>query len=96
MPEIAENANAAIVVQVSPADICPARSRRPLSEGTERAAFLAGGESAFAPASTVGAFLRRETPRGFGGVAPSYRPGVVACDLWACCRRLWRRELRRG
>jgi uncharacterized FAD-dependent dehydrogenase len=26
--------------------------------------------------------LRRETPRGFGGVAPSYRPGVVACDLW--------------
>ncbi|NLI54538.1 MAG: hypothetical protein GX417_09480 [Clostridiales bacterium] len=79
----AENANAAIVVQVSPADYMPGplggvRFQKEL----ERAAFLAGGESAFAPASTVGAFLRRETPRGFGGVAPSYRPGVVACDLW--------------
>ena len=48
----------------------------------ERAAFLAGGGNAVAPASTVGSFLRRETPRGFGGIEPSYRPGVAPCDLW--------------
>ena len=39
-----------------------------------------------APATTLGAFLRKETPRGFGGVTPSYQPGdgsiivVVATD----------------
>jgi len=79
----AENANAAVVVQVYPSDFAP----DPLGgvrfqQELERAAFLAGGASGAAPASTLGAFLRRETPRGFGGVAPSYRPGVAACDLW--------------
>lgn len=79
----AQNANAAIVVQVSPADFAPG----PLGgvqfqKEMECAAFLAGGGNAVAPASTVGAFLRRESPRGFGGVTPSYRPGVAACDLW--------------
>ncbi len=79
----AQNANAAIVVQVSPEDFAPG----PLGgvqfqKVMERAAFLAGGGNAVAPASTVGAFLRRESPRGFGGVTPSYRPGVAACDLW--------------
>ena len=79
----AQNANAAVVVQVHPADF----GEHPLDgmrfqKKMEQAAFAAGGGSGVAPASTFGAFLRREKPRGFGGVAPSYRPGVTACDLW--------------
>ena len=79
----AEHANAAIVVQVRtddfPADpLGGVRFQREL----EQAAFRAGGGNACAPASSVGAFLRKETPRGFGGVLPSYRPGVTPNDLW--------------
>ncbi len=79
----AENANAAIVVQVRtddfPADpLGGVRFQREM----EQAAFRAGGGNAFAPASSVGAFLRREAPRGFGGVSPSYQPGVSPADLW--------------
>ncbi len=79
----AQNANAAVVVQVYPGDF---------SEGVlggvrfqqqmEQAAYRAGGGGGIAPASTLGAFLRRERPRGFGAVQPSYRPGVASCDLW--------------
>ena len=79
----AENANAAIVVQVSPADYAPgALGGVAFQKQMEQAAFRAGGGGAVAPASTVGAFLRREKPRGFGGVTPSYKPGVAPCDLW--------------
>ena len=79
----AENANAAVVVQVNPGDFAPdALGGMRFQKELERAAFRAGGGSGAAPASTLGAFLRKETPRGFGGVAPSYRPGVAACDLW--------------
>ena len=79
----AENANAAIIVQVTPADYAPgALGGVAFQKQMELAAFRAGGGGAVAPASTVGAFLRRETPRGFGGVTPSYKPGVVPCDLW--------------
>ena len=79
----AENANAAVVVQVNPGDFAPdALGGMHFQKELERAAFRAGGGSGAAPASTLGAFLRKETPRGFGGVAPSYRPGVAACDLW--------------
>lgn len=79
----AVNANAAVVVQVNPADFAPdALGGMRFQKEMERAAFRAGGGSGAAPATTLGAFLRKETPRGFGGVAPSYRPGVAACDLW--------------
>ena len=79
----AENANAAIIVQVTPADYAPgALGGVAFQKQMEQAAFRAGGGDAVAPASTIGAFLRRETPRGFGGVTPSYKPGVVPCDLW--------------
>lgn len=79
----AANANAAVVVQVNPADFAadPLDGMR-FQKEMEHAAFLAGGGNGMAPASTVGAFLRKEKPRGFGGIAPSYRPGVVASDLW--------------
>ena len=79
----AENANAAIIVQVTPADYAPgALGGVAFQKQMEQAAFRAGGGGAVAPASTIGAFLHRETPRGFGGVTPSYRPGVTQCDLW--------------
>ncbi len=79
----AENANAAIVVQVTPSDY----EAGPLGgvqfqKEMERAAHRSGGGKGIAPASTAGAFLRHETPRGFGGVIPSYRPGVSPSDLW--------------
>jgi uncharacterized FAD-dependent dehydrogenase len=78
----AQNANAAIVVQVRTDDF----PNEPLGgvrfqREMERAAFRAGGADAYAPAATVGAFLRGEAPRGFGGVTPSYRPGVRPVDL---------------
>lgn len=80
----AENANAAVVVQVYPGDFeSDALGGMRFQKQMEHTAFLAGGCSGAAPASTLGAFLRKETPRGFGGVTPSYRPGVVCCDLWS-------------
>ena len=80
----AENANAAVVVQVYPDDFeSDALGGMRFQKQMEQAAFLAGGGSGAAPASTLGAFLRKETPRGFGGVTPSYRPGVACCDLWS-------------
>ena len=79
----AQNANAAVVVQVYPSDFeGDALGGMRFQKRMEEAAFLAGGGGGVAPASTLGAFLRKETPRGFGGITPSYRPGVVASDLW--------------
>lgn len=79
----AENANAAVVVQVNPGDFQgDALGGMRFQKELERAAFRAGGGRGAAPASTLGAFLRKETPSGFGGVKPSYRPGVAAYDLW--------------
>lgn len=79
----AENANAAVVVQVQPADFgADVLGGMRFQKQMERAAFLAGGGGGVAPASTLCAFLRKEKPRGFGGIAPSYRPGVAGCDLW--------------
>ena len=80
----AENANAAVVVQVYPGDFeSDALGGLRFQKQMEHTAFLAGGGCGAAPVSTLGAFLRKETPRGFGGVTPSYRPGVACCDLWS-------------
>lgn len=81
----AENSNAAIVVQVDGRDY----GKAPLDgllfqERLERAAFLAGGGGYIAPASRVCDFLRGDKPQSFGGVRPSYRPGVIPSDLRAC------------
>jgi len=79
----AGNANAAVVVQVNPSDFAgDALGGMRFQKQMEHAAFLAGGGNGMAPASTLSAFLRKEMPRGFGGIAPSYRPGIAACDLW--------------
>ena len=77
-----ENANAALLVTVNPAEF-------PM-EGTlggmywqreiEEAAYRASG-SYRAPAQLVGDFLEKRASTGAGAVAPTYRPGVHWCDL---------------
>lgn len=80
----AQNANAAVVVQVYPSDFgADALDGMRFQKRMEQAAFSAGGGGGIAPATTLGAFLRKQKPRGFGGITPSYRPGVAACDLWS-------------
>ena len=79
------NANAAIVVQITPEDF----GSHPLDglgylDRLERNAFLLGGGDGTAPASTVGAFLRDEPSRASQSVAPTYRPGVRYTKLSDC------------
>ena len=80
-----ENANAALLVGVTPADF---GSEDPLAglalqRTIERAAFeVAGGY--LAPCQRVGDFLAGRPSTGFGSVRPSYRPGAVAGDVAAC------------
>ncbi len=77
-----ENANAALLVTVNPADF---GSEDPLAgmywqRQIERAAFAVSG-SYKAPAQTVGDFLTGKPSEGSGSVLPTYRPGVVWTDL---------------
>ena len=72
------NANAAVLVSVETTDF---GGQDPLAgvalqRRLERAAFAAGGGDYKAPACCVGDFLAGRTPTAFGGVAPSYAPGV--------------------
>ena len=78
-----ENANAALLVTVSPEDLS---SDDPLAgmywqREVEESAFRAGGENYFAPAQLVGDFLAGKPSDGPGSVKPTYRPGVTWCDL---------------
>jgi uncharacterized FAD-dependent dehydrogenase len=78
------NANAAILVEVRPADFL--KNNHPLSgfayqRHYERLAFQLGGGQMKAPAQTVGDFLAGRPSTGFGMVTPSYRPGVSPADL---------------
>ena len=78
-----ENANAALLVTLNPADF-PDRS--PLGgmywqRQLEQTAFRAGGSNYRAPAQLVGDFLARRPSQTLGGVQPTYRPGVTLCEL---------------
>ncbi len=82
------NANAAIVVGVTPDDF-PDVEANPLAgvdfqRRWEAAAFEAGGRSYKAPAQRVGDFLAGRPSTGPGSVIPSYTPGVHWTDLSAC------------
>lgn len=80
-----ENANAALLVTLNPADFP--------YEGTlggmkwqreiEEKAYQCSG-SYCAPAQRVGDFLAGRASTGPGSVMPTYRPGVVWCDLREC------------
>lgn len=76
------NANAAIVVSVTPADYPggPLAGIAFQREFEERA-YKAGGGAYFAPAQTVGDFLADRPSASLGDVIPSYKPGVTPTDL---------------
>ena len=77
-----ENANAAIIVQVSPKDF----GNQPLDgiafqRHWEQYAYRLGGGNYHAPIQTLMDFLRGEKTKTLGGVKPSYRPGTMYADL---------------
>ncbi|MGC1302896.1 MAG: NAD(P)/FAD-dependent oxidoreductase [Caulobacteraceae bacterium] len=79
------NANAGIVVGVSPEDY-PGHPLAgiALQRHWEAQAFAAGGGSYAAPGQTVGDFLAGRPSTAFGAVVPSYKPGVTPTDLAQC------------
>ncbi len=76
------NANAAIVVGVTPADY-PGHPLAgiALQRELERKAFELGGANYNAPCQRVGDFLKGKPSTQTGSVLPSYQPGVTPCDL---------------
>jgi len=81
------NANAAIVVGITPEDFAvhdPSGSPLAgiaLQRHWEEQAYRLGGESYDAPGQLVGDFLRGRASTQFGAVLPSYTPGVTLGDL---------------
>ena len=79
-----ENANAALLVTVNPADFPYGGNLGGMKwqrEIEERAYHVSGSYKA--PAQLVGDFLAGRASEGPGQVQPSYRPGVHWCDLHA-------------
>ncbi|QDA57264.1 NAD(P)/FAD-dependent oxidoreductase [Thermomonas aquatica] len=79
------NANAGIVVGISPEDFAP-YGEGPLAgialqRHWESQAFVLGGGDYLAPAQLVGDFIRNRPSTGFGAVQPSYTPGVTLGSL---------------
>ncbi|MGH8462281.1 MAG: NAD(P)/FAD-dependent oxidoreductase, partial [Stenotrophobium sp.] len=77
------NANAGIVVGISPAQDYPGDPLAgvALQRRWESRAFELGGRSYKAPAQLAGDFLAGKASSTFGSVLPSYTPGVQLCDL---------------
>ncbi len=80
------NANAALLVGVSPADF---GDDHPLAglvwqRSIEQAAYRLGGGGFRAPVQRVEDFLLRRASSRLGDVQPTYRPGVTPCDLREC------------
>jgi uncharacterized FAD-dependent dehydrogenase len=79
------NANAGIVVGVTPADFPGGvLAGVEFQRRWEAAAFAAGGGDYRAPGQLVGDFIAGQASGAFGEVLPSYRPGVRLTDLSAC------------
>jgi uncharacterized FAD-dependent dehydrogenase len=79
------NANAGIVVGISPEDYAP-YGEGPLAgialqRHWESQAFVLGGGEYLAPAQRVGDFIRNRPSTGLGTVLPSYTPGVTPGSL---------------
>jgi uncharacterized protein len=79
------NANAGIVVGVTPADY-PGDPLAGIAfqRHWEERAFEAGGRNYSAPAQRVGDFLAGRPSTSLGEVVPSYKPGVTPTDLAVC------------
>jgi uncharacterized FAD-dependent dehydrogenase len=79
------NANAGIVVGISPADYPGGvLAGVEFQRRWEAAAFAAGGGTYAAPGQLVGDFIAGRASTAFGDVLPSYRPGVTLTDLSTC------------
>jgi len=83
------NANAALVVNIDPADFPGDATTNPLAgidfqRHWESRAFEAGGSSYKAPAQLVGDFLAGRRSTALGTVEPSYTPGIQLTDLSTC------------
>ena len=79
------NANAGIVVGITPEDFAP-YGEGPLAgialqRHWESQAFVLGGGDYLAPAQRVGDFIRNRASTEFGAVQPSYTPGVTLGSL---------------
>ena len=83
------NANAGIVVGVTPDDFPGGAKDNPLAgiafqRHWEERAFQAGGATYHAPGQLVGDFLAGRPSTALGEVVPSYKPGVKPTDLSLC------------
>jgi len=79
------NANAGIVVGITPADYPEhVLAGIDLQRKWEARAFEAGGGAYAAPAQLVGDFIAGRPSTSLGRVVPSYRPGVTPTDLSTC------------
>ena len=83
------NANAGIVVGITPEDYPGDATENPLAgiafqRHWEEQAYLAGGGTWQAPGQRVGDFLAGRPSTTLGEVIPSYRPGVHPTDLSLC------------
>lgn len=81
-----KNSNAALLVGVTPEDYS---QEGPLAgigfqRRIEQAAFCLAGGDYSAPAQRVADFLAGVPSKSFGGVAPTYEPGVALTDLTHC------------
>ncbi|MDM4772035.1 NAD(P)/FAD-dependent oxidoreductase [Solimonas sp. SE-A11] len=80
------NANAGIVVGISPEDYPGGVAAGPLAgialqEELESRAYVLGGSNYQAPAQLVGDFIAGKPSTALGAVEPSYKPGVLLGDL---------------
>jgi uncharacterized FAD-dependent dehydrogenase len=76
------NANAAIVVGITPADYPQGTlAGMEFQRHWEERAFALGGSNYNAPAQLVGDFLAARASTSMGSVTPSYTPGVTPADL---------------
>ena len=90
-----ENANAALLVGVTPADYGSddALAGIQLQRRIERTAFDMGGDYE-APGQRVADFVVGKPTKSFTGVRPSYRPGVFPADLITCLPPMLANNLR--
>ena len=80
-----ENANAALVVQVFPEDFgSGALDGVAFQQKLEQAAWDLGGGEGLAPACRLADFMAGRRTLRFGGVTPTFRPGVTGADLDRC------------
>lgn len=82
-----ENANAAIVVSVTPEDF--GGDEDPLAgiefqRKFEEKAFELGGGNYHAPVQLLKDFVEKRTSTTFGDIYPTYRPGSTFANLWEC------------